>query len=57
MSLMTRKEIAARWRITVDTLRKNYETRPTYPKPAQKLSQKTVFWELADVVRFERSCR
>lgn len=50
--MLTRKEIAQRWRISVDTLRKRFEADPQYPKPALKLSRKTVLWEEAEIERY-----
>lgn len=48
--MLTRKDIAAMLGIEPDTLRKRYESRPDFPKPAIRLSRKTVRWE-PDAVR------
>ena len=51
--MLTRDDIAQRWRITTETLRKRFECEPDFPKPALKLSRRTVLWAEADIARFE----
>lgn len=48
-TLVDRKYIAQRIGIAVDTLRKNYESQPDYPKPVLRLSRKTVRWDANDI--------
>jgi predicted DNA-binding transcriptional regulator AlpA len=50
--VLTRREIAERWRISTDTLRKTHETRPEYPPPILKLSRKAVYWDEAAIDRY-----
>lgn len=50
--MLTRKEIADMLRVSVPTFRRRVEVRPDFPKPAVRLSQKTVRWEPGDVLRW-----
>ena len=54
MTMLTRKEIAEQLGIRADTFRKSVESRPDFPKPALKLSQKMVLWNEIDVARWRR---
>lgn len=51
--MMTRQQIAEMFGVTVDTLRRRFETRPDFPKPAIKASRKTVRWEPGDILRWK----
>lgn len=51
-ALIDRKAIAQRIGIAVDTLRKNYESQPDYPKPALRLSRKTVRWDASEIEKW-----
>lgn len=46
--LLDRKTMADRLNIKVATFRQRVECRPDFPKPALRLSRKTVRWEAAD---------
>jgi predicted DNA-binding transcriptional regulator AlpA len=50
--MMNRAEIAALLRVTTDTLRKRIEARPDFPRPALRLSRKTVLWDEAEIRRW-----
>lgn len=50
--MLDRKQIADLLGVTVDTVRRRVEARPDFPKPAIKLSRKTVRWEPGDVLRW-----
>lgn len=50
--MLSRTEIAARIGITAERFRKLVEPRPDFPKPALRLSRKTVLWEPADVAQW-----
>lgn len=50
--MLDRKQIADMLGVTVDTVRRRVEARPDFPKPAIKLSRKTVRWEPGDVLRW-----
>lgn len=52
--MLNRQQIAEMLGIRADTFRKRVETRPDFPKPALKLSQKMVLWNDADVERWKR---
>lgn len=51
-TMLDRKQIAEMLGIRTDTFRKRVEVRPDFPKPALKLSQKTVRWDGADVSKW-----
>jgi predicted DNA-binding transcriptional regulator AlpA len=51
-TMIDRSRIAKMLGVTVETLRKRVEPRPDFPKPALRLSQKTVRWDLSDVNRW-----
>lgn len=50
--MLDRKQIAEMLNVSVATLRRRFETDPTYPKPAIRQSRKTVRWEPGDVLRW-----
>jgi predicted DNA-binding transcriptional regulator AlpA len=50
--MLDRKQIAAMLGVPVDTVRRKVETRPDFPKPALRLSRKTVRWEPGDILRW-----
>ena len=50
--MLDRKQIADMLGVKVDTVRRRVETLPDFPKPAVRLSQKTVRWEPGDVLRW-----
>ncbi len=50
--MLDRKQIAEMLGVNVDTVRRRVETRPDFPKPAIRLSRKTVRWEPGDVLRW-----
>lgn len=50
--MLTREDIASMLGISRDVLRKKVEARPDFPKPALRLSRKTVRWEREDVERW-----
>lgn len=50
--MMTRDDIAKMLGVSRDVLRKTVEPRPDFPKPALRLSRKTVRWEVADIRRW-----
>ena len=50
--MLDRKQIANMLGVTVETVRRRVETLPDFPKPAVRLSQKTVRWEPSDVMRW-----
>ncbi len=52
--MLDRKQIAEMLGIRPDTFRKRVETRPDFPKPVLRLSQKMVMWNDADVARWRR---
>lgn len=52
--MLDRKQIAEMLGIRADTFRKSVESRPDFPKPALKLSQKMVLWNEADVAKWRR---
>lgn len=47
--MLTRDDIATMLGISRDVLRKKVEARPDFPRPALRLSRKTVRWERRDV--------
>lgn len=47
--MLTRQEIAAMLRVSPDHFRKRIEPRPDFPRPALRLSRKTVRWDDVDV--------
>ncbi len=47
--MLNRKDIAEMLGIRADTFRKCVESRPDFPKPALRLSQKMVLWNEVDV--------
>lgn len=52
--MLDRKQIAEMLGIRADTFRKRVETRPDFPKPVLKLSQKMVMWSETDIARWKR---
>lgn len=52
MTMLDRKQIADMLGVTVDTVRRRVETRPDFPKPAIRLSRKTVRWEPGEVLKW-----
>ena len=50
--MIDRQQIAAMLGVTVDTLRRRVEPSAGFPKPALRLSRKTVRWELAEINRW-----
>ena len=50
--MLTRQDIASMLGVTVATVRRRVESRPDFPKPAIRLSQKTVRWEPGDVLKW-----
>lgn len=50
--MLDRKAIAEMLGIKVPTLRQRVECRPDFPKPALRLSRKTVRWDPEDVRRW-----
>ena len=50
--MLDRKQIADMLGIRPDTFRKRVESRPDFPKPVLKLSQKIVRWDGADVAKW-----
>lgn len=50
--MLDRKQIAEMLGISVDAVRRRVETRPDFPKPALRLSRKTVRWEPGDVLKW-----
>lgn len=50
--MLDRKDIAAMLGIKVPTFRQRVEARPDFPKPALRLSRKTVRWEPQDIHRW-----
>lgn len=50
--MITREDIAKMLGITVQTFRNRVEPRPDFPRPALRLSRKTVRWDLTDVRRW-----
>lgn len=55
--MIDRKTIAAMIGVSPSTLRQNIEPRPDFPKPALRLSRKTVRWEEADIQRWLKTQR
>lgn len=55
--MIDRKTIAAMIGVSPSTLRQNIEPRPDFPKPALRLSQKTVRWEKSDIERWLKTQR
>jgi predicted DNA-binding transcriptional regulator AlpA len=47
--MIDRKAIAAQLGVSVKTLRERVESRPDFPRPALRLSCRTVRWDPADV--------
>ena len=50
--MLTRDDIAKMIGVTPETFRRRVEPHPDFPKPALRLSRKTVRWELADIRRW-----
>lgn len=50
--MLTRQDIAKMLGISVETVRRRVEARPDFPKPAIRLSRKTVRWGPGDVLRW-----
>lgn len=50
--MLERKQIAEMFNVSVATLRRRFETDPSYPKPAIKQSRKTVRWEPGDILKW-----
>lgn len=50
--MIDRREIARMLGVTTETLRRRVETRADFPKPALRLSRKTVRWEPAEIKRW-----
>ncbi len=50
--MLDRKQIAEKIGVSPATFRKCIESRPDFPKPALKLSQKIVLWEDRDFERW-----
>lgn len=50
--MLTRKDIATMMNVSVQVLRRRVEADPSFPKPAIRLSQKTVRWEPGDVLKW-----
>lgn len=50
--MLTRQDIANMLGISVETVRRRVEPRPDFPKPAIRLSRKTVRWEPGDVLKW-----
>ncbi len=51
-TLIDRKAIAARLGVSVDTLRRSIEPRTDFPKPALRMSRKTVRWDDAEIQKW-----
>jgi predicted DNA-binding transcriptional regulator AlpA len=49
---ITRAHIATLLGITPERFRKLVEKRPDFPKPALRLSRKTVLWDPSDIQRW-----
>jgi predicted DNA-binding transcriptional regulator AlpA len=47
--MIDRQQIAAMLGVSVDVLRRRVEPSAGFPKPALRLSQKTVRWDLVEV--------
>jgi predicted DNA-binding transcriptional regulator AlpA len=52
LGMLDRKEIAKMMGISPRTMRDRVEPRPDFPKPALKLSRKTVRWDESDVLKW-----
>lgn len=50
--MIDRQAIASMLGVSVEVLRKRIEPRPDFPRPALRLSRKTVRWEPADIQRW-----
>ena len=55
--MIDRPTIASMLGVTVETLRRRVETRPDFPKPALRLSRKTVRWDESEVQEWLRRQR
>lgn len=47
--MLTRQDIAAMLSVSPDHFRKRIEPRPDFPRPALRLSRKTVRWDVEPV--------
>jgi predicted DNA-binding transcriptional regulator AlpA len=54
---MNRQEIAERLGLTLERMRKTVEAQPSFPRPALRLSRKTVLWDRSAIHRWEQSQR
>jgi predicted DNA-binding transcriptional regulator AlpA len=52
IGMLNRDDIAGMLGISREVLRKSVENRPDFPRPALRLSRKTVRWERDDVERW-----
>jgi predicted DNA-binding transcriptional regulator AlpA len=50
--MMDRKQIAEKLGVSVDTLRRSIEPRTDFPRPALRMSQKTVRWDETEIDRW-----
>lgn len=50
--MLDRKQIAEKLGVSVDTLRRSIESKTDFPKPALRMSQKTVRWDEAEIDRW-----
>lgn len=50
--MLDRKQIADMLGVTVETVRRRVEAQPDFPKPAIRLSRKTVRWEPGEVLKW-----
>jgi len=55
--MIDRKTIAAMIGVSTSMVRQKLEPRPDFPKPALRLSQKTVRWEKSDIERWLKTQR
>lgn len=52
--MLNRDEIAAMLGVSREVLRKTVEAKPDFPRPALRLSRKTVRWDRVDIERWMR---
>ena len=50
--MLTRDDIAVMLGVSREVLRKTVEPKPDFPRPALRLSRKTVRWDEADIMRW-----
>ena len=50
--LLNRKKIAEMLNMTPERMRRLVEPRPNFPRPALRLSRKTVLWDATDIQRW-----